>query len=217
MTKNIYQEAYLKTIKNSRWEELQRDFSPEQYTPQKVIYLLNVAIVDEQLAELNYLASYNLSKTQGKNDFDPEFKQHEDEQRDHKHDLIERLRELGSPVPTINITDWQSFNSQGDKWIQEKSNYSKDILLHRIQQEQDAIKFYGLCVAFTRGQEDTTTYTLFKKIKEDEEKHLKDLSDLAIEHGVIAAMVNPCNGTNLNVIPKLNNKNKNILLDQEIE
>lgn len=198
MRNNIYEDAYLKTInveQDDRFQQLSRDFTSDQFTMQKVIMLLNIAIVDEQLAEWNYLASYNLSKTQGKVDSDPEFQQHEDEQRDHKHKLINRLRELDSPVPIININDWITFNSQGNKWKQETLNNTFEILKNRIQEEKDAIKFYSLCVDFTRGKQDTTTYTLFKKIKEDEQKHLLDLSDLAREFGLIEDINNPVNPT----------------------
>ena len=45
-----------------------------------------------------YLISYNLSRSEGKSDFDPEFEQHENDEREHKYKLIERLRELDSDI-----------------------------------------------------------------------------------------------------------------------
>lgn len=214
--KNIYEEAYLNNIihQQSRFEELKKQFTPEQYSIQKVIELLNIAIIDEQLAELNYLASYNLCKTQGKADVDPEFKAHEDEQRAHKHDLIARLRELDSKVPTIAISEWYHLNSQGNNWKQETLEDTFEILKNRIKQEQDAIEFYTLCVAFTRGQDDTTTYTLFKKIKEDEQKHLLDLSDLAREYGLIEQINNPVRKTT-NIQPEQPTSIEPIVADED--
>jgi bacterioferritin (cytochrome b1) len=35
-------------------------------------------------------------------------------------------------------------------------------------------------------EKDTTTYDLIKDIKSDEEQHVKDLADLALEHGYIS-------------------------------
>lgn len=133
---------------------------------------------------MNYLASYNLSKTEGKADFDPEFKQHEEEERQHKYDFINRLRELNAQVLNQPINDWIYFNSRGEEWNQEFEFDSKKILLNRLKEEKEAIEFYTLCIEYTKKSTDSTTYRLFKKVKEDEERHLLDLRDLAREHGV---------------------------------
>jgi bacterioferritin (cytochrome b1) len=147
--------------------------------------LLAIAIADEQLAELNYLYSYSLEKTEGKADFDPEFEQHEEEERQHKYDLINRLRELDAKVIFVPIEQMIYFNSIGVEWKQEFSEISRDVILRRLEEEEHAVNFYGLATEFVRGTSDTTTYTLFKKIKEDEEKHVKDLRDLARDHGFL--------------------------------
>lgn len=172
-----------------RWNELVKRFKPENFEidseeyKNAVITLLNIAVVDEQLAELNYLASYNLSATEGKTDFDPEFKAHEEEEREHKYKLINRLRELNSPVPEVEIWAWQEVNSQGKKWKQEFDRDSVEILKHRYNEELDAVKFYELCADFLADSSDTTTYHLFKEIKEDEEQHVLDLRDLGLGVG----------------------------------
>lgn len=200
--KNILQEAYLKDLNiepllvinqsetvKTRFEELQNKFSDEAKSSapfeELVKELLVIAIVDEQLAELNYLQSYNLSETEGKSDFDPEFENHEVEESNHKRDLIERLRELDSKQIFTSIDQWIYINSRGTDWKQEFSHNSFDILKNRLKEEEEAVEFYTLCVNFLRGTDDTTTYTLFKKIKEDEEEHVKDLRDLAREHGIL--------------------------------
>ena len=185
-----FAKIYLNNLDKPRFEILKEEFKQENFeldSPKykdAVIALLNIAVVDEQLAELNYLASYNLSATDGKTDFDPEFKAHEEEEREHKYKLINRLRELNAKVPAIEIWSWQEVNSQGKKWKQEFDSNSIKILKHRFDEEVDAVKFYELCAKFLVGSSDTTTYDLFKEIKEDEEQHVLDLRDLGLGVGV---------------------------------
>lgn len=190
--KMLLEEAYLKDLNpvdktKTRFDELKMKFSENmkqsEYFPTLVKELLYIAIVDEQLAELNYLQSYNLTQTEGKSDFDPEFEQHEDDERQHKEDLIERLRELDAEIIFTPIDQWIFINSRGTEWKQEFSRNSSEIIRNRLKEEEEAVEFYTLCADFLRGTEDTTTYTLFKKIKEDEEEHVKDLRDLVREYG----------------------------------
>lgn len=193
--KVIFENAYLVDIgcadpaQQTRFEEIQQLLinNPVGSENEKEIVkqLLMISIVDEQLAELNYLQSYNLTKTTGKTDFDPEFEKHEEEEREHKYDFIERLRELDSAMIFMPIDQWIHLNSRGVEWQQEMSNNSSEIIKHRLEEEKQAVEFYGLCVDYLRGSTDSTTYTLFKKVKEDEEEHIKDLRDLARDHGFI--------------------------------
>lgn len=194
MKKNtIFEDAYLVDINQSqtRWEQLKSIYSVNNRPAdadklnEMIKTLLSIAIADEQLAELNYLYSYSLEKTEGKTDFDPEFEQHEEEQRQHKYDLINRLRELDAKVIFVPIEQMIYFNSIGIEWKQEFSDISRDVILRRLEEEEHAVNFYELATEFVRGTSDTTTYTLFKKIKEDEEKHIKDLRDLARDHGFL--------------------------------
>lgn len=156
----------------------------ETLTQEDINDLLQIAIIDEQLAQFNYLISYSNSKTAGKADFDPQFQQHEKEQNDHKHDLIERLRTLDAPRL---YTRWDVFpikNSAGNKWAQETSSDSLEILKHRYEEELGAIDFYNLMLYVIRrvkdetGVDDSTTKQLIKKIKADEEEHARDLKQL---------------------------------------
>lgn len=193
MEKNIeFQKAYAEVLqadKTSRLDFLKQEFSNKVPSKETIGELLNIAIVDEFLAEYNYFASYNLSKTDGKNDFDPEFKQHQEEERDHRYKLVERLRELDLPVPTIPFEKYIEVNSNGTNWKQELDFNSGNILLRRLQQEEDAVKFYSFILGFIgldkTETRDTTTYSLIRKIKGDEEEHIKDLRDLAIERNLI--------------------------------
>ena len=194
MKKNtIFEDAYLVDLNQAttRWQEIKSVYSVDNrpVDPDKlnemIKNLLAIAIADEQLAELNYLYSYSLQKTEGKADFDPEFEQHEEEERQHKYDLINRLRELDAKVIFVPIEQMIYFNSIGVEWKQEFSDISRDVILRRLEEEEHAVNFYGLATEFVRGTSDTTTYTLFKKIKEDEEKHVKDLRDLARDHGFL--------------------------------
>ena len=187
-----FEQAYLadlNPVPESRFEELKNMYTEDaKQSPnfsELVKNLLMIAIVDEQLAELNYLYSYSLERTEGKTDFDPEFEKHEEEERGHKYDLIQRLRELDANVIFTGINEWYQFNSRGNDWRQEFSEDSKTVILNRLKEEEQAVEFYTLAVGFTRGTDDTTTYTLFKKIKEDEEEHVKDLRDLARDHGFL--------------------------------
>jgi bacterioferritin (cytochrome b1) len=189
---NTFTDTYIDLLRTDdacedRFSELKQKFAPGQQLTEAefkalVQELLSIAIIDEQLAELNYLQSYSLEQTVGKSDFDPEFEQHEEDEREHKYDLINRVRELDSNFIFTGIDQWVFLNSRGTAWKQEFDKTSANVLLNRLKEEEEAVEFYTVCVDFTRGTSDTTTYTLFKKIKEDEEEHVKDLRDLAREY-----------------------------------
>lgn len=206
--------AYLEVLRNdvngfekrpkNRLEELIEKYNAlETSTKQDVIDLLNIALMDEFLAEFNYYASYNLSKTDGKADYDPEFQQHEDEEREHRKDITNRLRELGADVPKIMLQDFLILNSAGKDWKQANTNISNDLLLHRYNEELGAIKFYGLIFSVLKKlpleERDTTTEMLIKKIKADEEEHAKDLKDLLIEHKILTTSLTQSNVDNDNI------------------
>ena len=188
--------AYLEVLNGegekpkSRLDELIAKYSALE-TPSKsdIIELLNIALMDEFLAEFNYYSSYNLSESDGKSDYDPEFKQHEDEEREHRKEITNRLRELGAKVPRTMLIDFPSLNSAGTEWKQEQMTSSNDILLHRWNEELGAIKFYGLIFSVLKKlpleERDTTTEMLIKHLKADEEEHAKDLKDLLVEHGIL--------------------------------
>ena len=158
-----------------------------------LVRLLNVAVNDEFLAAYNYLASYTLSKTEGKSDFDPEFEQHEKDELEHAHMIINRLREMGKPVLVTPWRDIAECGANGKGWLQEEDGESTAILLRRYQEELDAVRFYGFILGYIKDlcggdeyEHDTTTQQLIKKIKADEEAHAKDLRDLLTEYGVTA-------------------------------
>lgn len=190
-----FNKAYLDSLNSNdaenRLEGLISEYeNKEDVTKTDLIELLKIAIVDEMLAEYNYFASYNLSKTSGKSDFDPEFEQHEDEERDHRKMLVNRLRELDVEVPTILLSDFFNYNSNGVSWKQELSSDSSKILLNRYNEELNAIKYYDLILKVIhnlkkQGEFDSTTQQIIKKIKADEETHAKDLKDLLIEHNIL--------------------------------
>ena len=196
-----FTDAYLDTVNPpSRFEELKRRFAEVPSDPEQIrrdiIEMLTISYVDEWLAEMNYFASYNLSKTEGKVDYDPEFQQHEKEEYDHRHDFANRLRELGAQVPTIPIDQFVYVNSRGTNWKQEFSDISNEQLKNRFVEENEAIEWYTLCVEYTRHTDDNTTYTLFKKIKADEEQHRLDLGDLGVQSGIFKkdVLAMPANG-----------------------
>lgn len=88
------------------------------------------------------MISYSNSKTTGKADYDPEFQQHEKEEADHKHQLIERLRTLDAPRLYTSWKEYPLANSNGTDWKQETSFDSFEILQNRYQEEMGAIAFY---------------------------------------------------------------------------
>ena len=183
-------DAYLDIVDPpSRFDELKKRFEivakDSDSVKRDIIDMLIISYVDEWLAELNYFASYNLSKTEGKVDFDPEFQQHEKEEYDHRHDILMRLRELGVPAPLIPLDQFIYINSRGTDWKQEQSDISNQQLLNRYKEENEAIEWYTLCVNYTRKTQDTTTYILFKKLKSDEERHRLDLGDLGVQSGIL--------------------------------
>lgn len=192
MENKEFEQAYIEVLqadKQERFYFLKEKFSKLDPTKENIAELLNIAIIDQFLAEYNYFASYNLSKTEGKIDFDPEFKQHEQEQREHRYKLVERLRELDIPVPIISLNQYQTMNSCGDLWKQELDYNSNNILLRRLEEEQKAIEFYSFILSFIdldkTENRDTTTYNIIRSIKADEQAHAKDLRDLAIEKQLI--------------------------------
>jgi len=189
----IFEEAYvnmLKEEKEDRLTYLENLYnSKETITQQDVIDLFNIAYIDEWLAEYNYFASWNLSQTEGKNDFDPEFKQHESEERDHRYQIVERIKQLRGQAPTKLLQEFFTLNSNGENWKQELMTSSFDILLNRYNEELGAIEFYALFFKTLRrmsdDERDTTSEMLVKKLKADEEEHAKDLRDLLIENGIL--------------------------------
>ena len=189
----IFEEAYasmLQEEKEDRFTYLKNLYnSKETITQQDVIDLFNIAYIDEWLAEYNYFASWNLSQTEGKNDFDPEFKQHESEERDHRYQIVERIKQLRGQAPTKLLQEFFTLNSNGENWKQELMVGSNDILLNRYNEELGAIEFYALFFKTLRrmseDERDTTSEMLVKKLKADEEAHAKDLRDLLIENGIL--------------------------------
>jgi len=192
--RTIIEETYLSML-NNETKENRLEFLKKFYIDKKditkadIIDLFNIAFIDEFLAEFNYFASWNLSVTEGKADFDPEFKQHEGEERDHRYQITERLREMGAQVPTKLLQEFFTLNSNGEDWKQELSQNSNDILLNRYNEELGAIEFYALFFRILRrlrdDERDTTSEMLVKKLKADEETHAKDLKDLLIENGIL--------------------------------
>ena len=179
-------EAYKQIIfQTSDFQSLKAKYlDKEILTQQDINELLQIAIIDEQLAQFNYLISYSISKTAGKADFDPEFRAHEEEERNHKHDLIERLRTLNAPRLYDAIQNFPLINSTGRMWKQETSTTSIDILRNRLNEEYGAIEFYSFIlqvidlVKSQSGVDDSTTKQLIKKIKADEQEHARDLKEL---------------------------------------
>lgn len=147
-------QAYLKDLsgqnveEQTRWELLKNKFSNNKMFGDELLAaikeLLMIAIVDEQLAELNYLHSYNLSKTSGKSDFDVEFEDHEEDERGHRDDLINRLRELDSDMIFTPVDQLIWINSRGIEWKEEFGFDSGRILLNRLKEEEEAVEFYRI-------------------------------------------------------------------------
>lgn len=179
-------EAYKQVIFHGNdFQNLKKRYEEKESVSQiDINELLETAIIDEQLAQFNYLISYSNSKTEGKADYDPEFQKHQEEECEHKHQLIERLRELDAPRLYTALQTYPQLNSNGNKWLQETSTDSFDILNHRYQEELEAIEFYSLILKVIErvknqtGIFDSTTHDLIKQIKSDEQEHAKDLKEL---------------------------------------
>lgn len=184
-------EAYKQVIfSGSNFQNLKARFEEREFISQKDINeLLQIAIIDQQLAQFNYMISYSNSKTVGKADYDPQFQQHEKEEADHKHQLIERLRTLDAPRLYTALQQYPLANSNGTDWKQETSFDSFEILQNRYQEEVGAIAFYDFVlnmierVKVETGHYDSTTKQLIKKIKADEEEHARDLKELIDQAG----------------------------------
>lgn len=182
--------SYLATINNeqSRLQWLKTKYNNKPITVVEIVELLNISLIDEWLAEFNYFRSYNLSETEGKADFDPQFIQHEQEQNEHRHKIADRIRQLNGRILVGSIQSLITLNSDGSNWKEQSNNNSKINLLNRLEEQKKAVKFYSFILSLIdkMTEKDTTTYDLIKDIKSDEEQHVKDLADLALEHGYIS-------------------------------
>ena len=64
------------------------------------------------------------------------------------------------------------------------SSNSVEMLKRRLEEERGAVKFYDLVIRMVKrleqetGEYDSTTETLAKKLKSDEEKHERELREL---------------------------------------
>jgi bacterioferritin len=189
MSNNIFANAYFNILNENanRYSTLVKEFNEKpEITEADIFYLLNVACCDEILAAFNYKISYNLSKTEGKSDFDPEFEQHEDEENDHADKLIERIREMNFEPLLTPWCEYLNVNSVGTDWKQETSNDSILILKNRFKEELEAVRFYKfvLNTVHRLKKRDSSTEMLIKHIIADEEKHVKDLRDLLVQYKV---------------------------------
>ena len=163
--------------------------SLDHVTRFEIVELLRIAAVDEWLASYNYYASEAHSKTDGKADFDPEFHAHAGEELKHFEDLNMRLREMNQEPLVFPMQSFISMNSSGAAWKQEmNSGDSVEILKRRLDEEKGAVKFYSLVLRVIKrledetGEYDSTTETLVKKIKADEEQHERELRELLVQH-----------------------------------
>lgn len=191
MKNSAFLNAYFNIInedQNSRLDELINEYSSKkEILVSDIVNLLNIAVCDELLAAFNYKVSYNLSKTDGKADFDPEFEQHEDEENEHADKLIERIKEINEGDPLL--IPWNQYpiqNSVGTSWKQESSNDSCLILSNRYLEELNAIKFYKFVLNCVHklNEKDPVTERLLKSIIEDEERHELDLRELLIQYKI---------------------------------
>lgn len=185
-----FKKLYLKQLeenKNSRLDFIKQKFSNIEITKQHIVELLQISIIDQWLAEFNYFRSYHLSQTVGKSDFDPEFEQHEKEQEQHRRKIADRIRQLGYRISVLPIIQLIYQNSNGENWKEQTSSNSSKILMNRLNQQKKAVEFYSffLSIIDKMKEKDTTTYKLIRDIKSDEEQHVKDLTDLAIQHGFL--------------------------------
>ena len=173
--------------KSSRLNFLKEQFSNIEITKQHIVELLQIAIIDEWLAEFNYFRSYHLSQSDGKADFDPEFKQHEEDECQHRHELADRIRQLDARISVLSIMQLIPQNSDGQNWKEQTTSNSAKLLLNRLEEQKKAVQFYSffLSVIDKMKEKDTTTYKLIRDIKSDEEQHVKDLKDLAIERELL--------------------------------
>lgn len=135
-----------------------------------VMNLLYKALADELLAWYQYWVCRNLSRGPGKFDVDPEFDEHMKEEWDHVGWVMDRIKELGG-VPYTNPDQWLP---NANPWPEVTETSVPAQLDKTIEAENTAIKFYKEACEAVRHV-DLTTYTLFKKILGEEEKHAYDL------------------------------------------
>ncbi len=189
---DIFSKAYVDMISPAKGgvdEFIKKYDAKEQITRADIVDLLAVAAIDEWLAVFNYYASEAHTKTNGKQDFDPEFTAHAKEELEHFEKINNRIRELSQVPLQIPMQSYFSANSSGLEWKQElNSNDSVEILRRRLEEERGAIKFYAMLIRALKkleeetGEYDSTTETLVKSIKADEEEHEKDLRELLAQY-----------------------------------
>lgn len=189
---DIFSKAYVDMISPAKGgvdEFIKKYDAKEQITRADIVDLLATAAIDEWLAVFNYYASEAHTKTNGKQDFDPEFIAHAKEELEHFEKINNRIRELSQVPLQIPMQSYFSANSSGLEWKQElNSSDSVEILRRRLEEERGAIKFYAMLIRALKkleeetGEYDSTTETLVKSIKADEEEHEKDLRELLAQY-----------------------------------
>lgn len=170
------QDISIKTLQQNNHNSIMKNICMQcdnsQSSTDYIICLLKKALSDEICSAYQYWASEHNSRGIGKNDVDPQFKQHSYEEWNHVEMLIERIKQLGG-FPQENLQkvfkDCQSAAADGVL-----THDVCPILDTIILAEKDAIELYKQIIMATK-KIDPTTHQIAKKILADEEKHLYDL------------------------------------------
>jgi bacterioferritin len=135
-----------------------------------LIDILVQAVSSEMLAASKYWYCYQASRGKGKEDSDPEFKIHYEEEFGHANMLAERINELGGTVPNspaVWLEKWEFTPVSGTN--------VKDMLESNIEDEKGAVEFYSKIMELTEGS-DEKTYKIAEEIKAKEQEHVEDLT-----------------------------------------
>lgn len=138
----------------------------------RVVNILNEALATEIVCVLRYMHHYFMATGVHGRSVAAEFKQHADEERAHADLLGERIQQLGGKPDFNPGTLLQRSVSQ---YVEGET--LADMIREDLVAERVVIEVYQRMIEFF-GNADPTTRRMIEHIKEQEEEHASDLSDM---------------------------------------
>ncbi|HEY3929729.1 MAG TPA: ferritin-like domain-containing protein [Candidatus Koribacter sp.] len=139
---------------------------------EKTIEILNEALATEIVCVLRYMHHYFMATGVHGKSVSGEFKEHADEEREHADMIAERIQQLGGAPDYNPKTLLQRSVSHYVEGETLADMIKEDLIAERVVIEvyQKMIEYFGM--------KDPTTRRMIEHIKEQEEEHASDLSDL---------------------------------------
>ena len=144
---------------------------------EELLERLNSLYADEWLAFIQYYVPIGSCKGMMRPDIEAELEEHAKDEFEHLTLLRERIVQLNG-VPLMSPEQFLEYTKAG--FIEPESLDVESIVADNIESESRAIDGYMSLMEFTKGK-DEVTYRLARQILADEEDHIQDLSDFAVD------------------------------------